>query len=175
MGPFFFLHLLDREDAPIAYAADDPDRDHLLAEPGTVENWRPVDLEVEGGEPTDYLPNNVGVRLCSAHLRDVLERQRGHDDLFQWLEMHVIDETGTKHPYFALHLPSYPDVLDPRRTITARGSFVVKPVLSGGKLAGHHVFAFEGATVRLVIADAVRRAIVAAGCTGVDFAAVPVS
>lgn len=175
MSEFFFLHLLDRDGAPVAYGVDDPDRDQILAEPGTVDDWDALELEVKGGEPTDYLANNVGVRLCSARLRDVIEQQRCDDDRLQWLEVQVVDEAGVKHPFFVLHLVSHPDVLDPQRTITARGSFVVKPVLSGAKAVGHRVFSFAGATTRLVIADVVRRAILDAGCTGVDFAKVPVS
>jgi hypothetical protein len=175
LSEFFFLHLLDREGAPVAYGADDAGRDQVLEEPGEVADWLPVELEVRGGDPTDYLANNIGMRLCSARLRDVVEQQRGDGDQLQWLEVQVVDESGVKHRYFVLHVPTHPDVLDPRRTIWAGESFVVKPVLSRDKLQGLRVFSFAGATTRLVVADVVRRAILDAGCTGVDFAKAPVS
>jgi hypothetical protein len=171
---FFFLHLLDREGIPVAYVSDDPSRDHLLAEPGRVEGWQSIDLETTEGEPTDYLANNIGVRLCSAHLRDILEQYRAADDQLQWLDVQVVDTLRVKRPYYVLHLQSHPDVLDPKRTITARGDFVVKPVVSQSRVGDHRVFSFPGATTRLIVADVVRTAILDAGCTGLDFAKVAV-
>jgi hypothetical protein len=69
---------------------------------------------------------------------------------------------------------SLPDVLDAARTITARGDFVVKPVINARLAAGHHVFSFSGATTRLVVSDAMRAAI-EAECVGVDFGSVAVA
>lgn len=173
MSAFFFLQLLDHPDVPVAYGDDAPGRDKVLDEPGRVADWPGLELSVRGGGPTDYLANNLGVRLCSSLLRGVLEQQRGPEDDLQWLPAIVIDETGTRRPYFVLHLTSHPDVLDPQRTIWAKGSFVVKPVLSRQKVDGHRVFSFPGASIRLVIAEPVKTAIQRAACTGVDFATVP--
>jgi Immunity protein family (Imm11) len=172
LSEFFFLQVLDREGAPVAYGTDDPERDQLLAEPGHVDNWPELKLAVHGGQPTDYLANNVGARLCSVLLRDLLDQRRSSDDEVQWLDVEVVDQIGTKHNYYLLHLVSHPDVLDPQRTIRARGEFVVKPVLSRARVGNHRVLSFPGATTRLIVADDVKRAIEGAACTGVDFEAV---
>lgn len=177
MGPvsgFFFLHLRDEPEAPVAYGIDDPERDELLVEPGRVEGWVPLEVEVRGGAPTDYLANNVGVRLCSERLKEALEQASTGADEFQWLDAEVLDEAGTRHKYYVLHFPALPEVLDPERTITSRGWFVVKPVVARSRVGQHCVFSFPGGTSRTVITDQVRKAIEQAGCTGVDFAPVAV-
>jgi hypothetical protein len=45
------------------------------------------------------MAKNVGVRLCSTRLRDVLDRERGPRDEFQWLDAVVIDGSGVKSRY----------------------------------------------------------------------------
>jgi hypothetical protein len=172
VSEFFFVHLLDREGVPVAYGAYDPDRDKRLVEPGWVERWATLELQVTSSEPTDYLANNVGVRLCSARLRDAVELNRGADDELQWLEARVVDASGVEHEYFVLHLPLQPDVLDPQRTIRAGGWFVVKPVLSVVRVGSHRVLSFPGAATRLIVSETVKAAIVKEGCTGVDFSKV---
>lgn len=174
MSGFFFLHLRDEPHAPLAYGPDDPERDELLVEPGRVEGWVPLELEVRSGVPTDYLANNVGVRLCSERLKDALEQANSGADELQWLDATVLDAAGIGHRYYVLHFPTLPDVLDPERTITSRGWFVVKPVIAESRVGQHRVFSFPGGTSRTVVTDQVREAVVRAGCTGVDFASVAV-
>jgi hypothetical protein len=169
---FFFLQFLDRHDAPVAYGRVDPSRDQLLAEPGYVRRWTALELVVRTTDLTDYLPNNVGVRLCSRRLRDVLDLRRSGEDEVQWLEAVVVDASGRTHDYYVLHLPSHPDVLDEARTIRVGRDFVVKPVISRGQARNHCVFSFPGAAIRLIVADEVKVAIERARCTGVTFEAV---
>lgn len=169
---FFFLHLRDEADVAVAHGSDDPQLDEVLAEPGLVEDWKPLEVVVREGSPADYLANNVGVRLCSKRLRTAIDAASADADQLQWLDAQVIDESGNVRTYYVLHFPTLPDVLDPDRTIKSRGWFVVKPVIARSRVGTHRVFSFPGGTSRMIVAEDVRKAIEKAGCTGVDFAAV---
>jgi hypothetical protein len=171
---FFFLQLLDVDGAPVACGRDDPELDALLEEPGVVTQWDRLELTTESTALTDYLANDLGVRLCSLRMREVVDACVGEANDIQWLEAVVTDPTGCVVPYWVLHVAAHHDVLDPARTITARGGrFVVKPVIDTGRAEGHRVFAFPGASTRLVVSGDVRDALQTARCTGIDFAPVP--
>lgn len=175
MTDYFYLHLRDQPDTGVAHGTDDAGRDEWLAAPGPVEGWTNLELTLLSGNLTDYLANDVGVRLCSKLLRDLIDEHRAIQDELQWLEASVANNGGQIHRYFVLHLPSYPDVLHPTRTITARGGFVVKAVLDRTAVEGRTVFSFPGGTETLIVSSELKRAIESAGCTGVDFSRVPVA
>lgn len=168
MSEFWFLHWLDVPGGPVAHGIYDAELGPLLAEPGTVEDWQPLELDLEDQVSTDYLANDIGIRLCSPRLRAVLDSKRGAKDQLQWLAALVRDRQGARE-YSILHFPDLPDVLDPQRTIKARGWFVVKPVIALNSTDGHTVFSFAGAKTRVIVSDTVRRAIIEAECSGVDF------
>ncbi len=172
MSSYFFLHLLDEGAASVAHAEDDPDRDAALCEPGRVEEWCPLSLRLTGREAADYLANNAGARLCSPLLRDVIDEHLTPEHGVQWLDAAVVDRSGQRKPYFVLHFTSHPDVLDERRSITARGNFVVKPVIARSRAEAYHAFSFPGGSTRIIVSNQLKDAIEAAGCSGVDFAAV---
>ncbi len=159
----------DRPDAPVARGDYDTERIATLAELGPISDWSPPSLTVDG-TPTDYLANELGIRLCSAKLRDLIERARADADELQWLGAVVHDESGSRIDYFVPHFPSTPDVLDPGETlITSDGSTVVRPAISLARAGSHVVFSYSRFGVAVVVAAELRRAIVAAGCTGVYF------
>lgn len=159
----------DRTDVPVARADYDTERIAALAAPGPIANWSPPSVTVDGA-PTDYLANELGIRLCSSRLRDVIERGRAGADELQWLDAVVRDDRGSKIGYYVLHFPSVLDVLDPGETLFASdGSTVVRPAISLARAGAHAVFSYSRFGVAIVVAAEVRRAIVAAGCTGVYF------
>ena len=171
---FYFLDVRDVADAPVAYGTDDPVGDGLLAEPGRPDHWPRLDLTVDEGVPTDYLANNLGVRLCSPRLRAILDQAAGPADELQWLDARVIDEHGSR-PYHVLHFPTVPDVLDRERTIWVDDELVVMPVIASGKVADHRIFTIPGGGGRIIVANDVRLAIRAARCTGITFSRVAVT
>ncbi len=166
MGKYYFLTLRDAPDAPVAHGVDDPDRDALLAEPGRVVGWPGLQLSC-AGELVDYLANDVGVRLCSTPLRAVVDQAQASEAI-QWLPASVVDGNGREHAYHVLHLSEVPDVLDRALTLWVGEDFVVKPVVSRSKAAPHQIFGVPGGG-RLIVADAVRRAVQARALTGIDF------
>ena len=175
MNDFYNLEWLDRKGAPVAYGTRDARLDSLLAGGGLVRETIDLKFALAKAKPTDYLANNLGIRLCSPTLRAVIDEHRGDRDEIQWLDAHVITPTSKVGlSYSVLHLPSHPDVLDAERTIWARHNFVVKPVLAASKLGGHAIFGFPEATLTLVVRADVKAAIQRARCSGVDFSRVPV-
>jgi len=172
---FYFLQLMDKPDVPVAEGADDPDRDLVLAEPGVISGWDAPTLRVPRGVPSDYLANDLGLRLCSERMRTVLEQAAGPDDRIQWLPAKVEDANGSEHEYWVLHMIEVPDLLDAERSIVVRGSFVVKPVVAGERVGSHIIFSFLGATTRLIVAESTKRSLQGAACSGIDFAKVAVA
>jgi hypothetical protein len=162
----------DRADAPVARGDYDTARFALLAELGHISDWSPPSLAVDG-TPTDYLANELGIRLCSAKLRDLIESARAEADELQWLDAVVHDDSGSHISYFVPHFPSALDVLDPDETLFAPdGSTVVRPAISLARADSHVVFSYSPFGVAMVVAAELRRAIVAAGCTGVYFGSI---
>jgi len=99
-----------------------------LPDSGTVEDWQTLILELVEGDFADYLPSNLGCRLCSKRLKDLLESHASSVDELQWLPV-IVREGTEQRPYSILHFPNPPDVLNKEKSIFAR-DFVVKPVLS---------------------------------------------
>ncbi len=73
-----------------------------------------------------------------------------------------------------MHPTGVLDALNLARSEMARADFVLKPVLDSNKLNGEQVFIFSEGDQRVVVSDEVRRAMEAAGCTGVGFSEVTV-
>ena len=158
----------DRHDAPVAVGVRDRKRTLTLATPCPVLDWSPPELTVVG--PTDFLANDLGIRLCSAKLRDIIETSRNDADHVQWLDAVVCDGNGSSADYFVPHFPSPFDVLDPDDTLfAADGVTVVRPLISLERAGLHTVFTYTPYGVAVVIAADVRRKIVSSACTGIYF------
>jgi hypothetical protein len=167
---YFYLLTSDVDELPLASGEDDTERGLSLASPEPVSVWPDLELSVDGAQAKlpDYLANDIGLRLCSPLLRNVIEAQRSPVDNLQWLPVHVRTDNGMVHDYFALHFPWPLNSIDSDRSILA-GDFVVKPVLSKKLLGDHAVFSLPARTTTMFVETTVRHAIEAAGCTGIEF------
>ena len=146
----------------------------MLAGTDPIDDWCPLHLAVKVDHLVDYLPNNLGVRLCSGRMRDVIDRNHGPRDEIQWLAAEVADVFERSHDYFVLHLPGAEDALDEKRSIMV-GDVVVKPVIDAKKVTGRSLLRVPGASLTLFVSDAVRRALLKAGMTGFHFDVAPMS
>ncbi len=145
----------------------------FLPDTGFVESWQPLVLELRDGGFADYLASNLGCRLCSERLKGIFQSCASSDDELQWLAVEV-HKGAEKRTYWVLHFPNPPDVLNWDKSILA-GDFVVKPVLSKDATSGHQIFAYPRAgKLSLFVAEPVKRAIEAAGCTGMELSRAPV-
>ncbi len=145
----------------------------FLPDAGKVENWKPIVLELKDGGYPDYLASNLGCRLCSERLKAILADNASPSDVLEWLEV-VVKSGSMARPYFILHFPEPADVLD-RNESTLVDDFVVKPVLADAAAKGHHVFAYpKCGCLPLFVSDNVRRKILTANCTGIEFSRLPV-
>jgi len=134
---------------------------------GEVTDW-PKELVLKDGEFPDYLASDLGCRTCSEKMRAVLDERAGPADVLQWLP--VVVASGTvQRPYYILHFPKPPDVLDRARTLWS-GDFVVRPAFRRAALGDHSVFAYPGAEgIPLFVDKDCRYALERAGCTGLEF------
>jgi hypothetical protein len=174
MRRYFYLEHAEDETFGVGYALYGADFS-LLAEGQYYDNWRVVTFALKNGEYPDYLANDLGWSLCSRKLKDILNGSASSVDSIQWLDARVVHPSGESRRYYILHLPMRPDVLDGEKTIYAAKGFVVKPCLRPDAIGNHAVFSYPGATVRVIVAEHVRDAIVSADCTGIDFSLVPLS
>ncbi|MCA9007090.1 MAG: hypothetical protein KDA70_17580 [Planctomycetaceae bacterium] len=141
---------------------------------GIVENWKPLKLKLVEGIFSDYLANDLGVRLCSERLKNLFDCHASSGDELQWLPVEVTGENGSSETYEILHFPNPPDILDKNKSIYALDS-VVKPVLSKTAVSGHQVFAYPHAgELRLFVSETVKTAIKTEGCTGMELSKAPV-
>lgn len=135
---------------------------------GVVTEWKTLTLELRDGGYPDYLASNIGSRMCSTRLKDILQSLAAPIDELHWLPIEVTLGTESR-PYWILHFPNPPDVLNKERTIFA-GCCVVKPVLAKEVVGNHQVFSYPRAgQLKLFVSEQVKRAIEAAGCTGGHF------
>lgn len=174
MTSYHYIHWSEREPG-LAHTDKHPVLDLGLTQPEEFSGWTPLPFSLTEGEALDYLGNNVGVRLCSPKLRAIIERFSPPGRI-QWLEAPVSGEGTESVSYSILHFIENPDVIDWDASIVAGSNrSIVKAVLLGDQLEGEDVFGFGTGTLRIVVSNRVRDAIVEAGCTGIEFSGVPVS
>lgn len=134
---------------------------------GAVEGWQPLMLDLIEGDFADYLSSNLGCRMCSKRLQDILEAHASSDDMLQWLPV-IVRRGVEQRIYSILHFPNPPDILNKDKSIFA-GEFVVKPVISKSAIGSHKVFAYPKAgETKLFVNEQVKIAVEAAGCTGLE-------
>lgn len=166
---YFFLTF--REDAQLGIARSRSDELFFLPQRGSVLGWDGHDLDLEQGSFLDYLANDLGCRLCSDALRDLLNSYASKADMIQWLSTVVYCGAESKR-YSILHFPDPPDVLSD--SSVAVGDMVVKPILSAKKAMGHSVFAFVGAEgLSLIVDQQTRNALQESRLSGVEAELVP--
>jgi len=144
----------------------------LLPDGGSVVDWIPLEFDLVDGAFPDYLANDLGCRICSERMRYVLESSASRLDVLQWLPVQIVCGDEVRN-YWVLHSPEPVDVLG-KRTIR-QGDFVVKPVLSVARPAGHAVLTYPGSEgLALAVNQQVKDALALAGCTGFECILAPV-
>lgn len=172
MTSFFYLSWLDEASVCVGEGSDDPGRDRAFSGRDPVQDWSAPRLVVESDDLVDYLPNNIGVRLCSKRMRDLIDANLGAGDRIQWLRAEVVDIFGTSHDYFVMHMPGHDDVLNESRSIMA-GDFVVKPVIDAEKVRGRQIFRLPEAMLTAFVSRELKEKMADAAITGVHFEAAP--
>ena len=118
----------------------------------------------------DYLANELGGRLCSQRLKEVIELHKSPSDEIGWLQVDVVGDKQ-RMPYALLHFPSNADVLDISKTKFV-GSLIIKPTFDKLKVQKHRIFGLPSEeSHRTYVSAAMRLAIEAAEMTGLGFSA----
>ena len=150
------------------------DFDHYIrrrkGKPGLIEEWVDQEYRLTGGGFSDYQAELRGLRLCSEKLREVIESGRGASDDVQWLPAQVIDSKGEQRPYWVLHFPEDPQsLLDIEQSTFGPLGEVVRGALDPAKAAARNVLPDpNGSFVTFLVSSALRDAILAAGCEGLE-------
>jgi hypothetical protein len=175
MGDYYEILFQEETHLGVGYTVAESDL-FFLPDTGKVKNWNPIILELRDGQYPDYLASDLGCRLCSKRLKDVLAAEASASDSLQWLDV-LVRTQYEERLYFILHFPEPPDVLDKRKTIFAGDTdVVVKAVLSRDAVTGHKVFAYpKCGCLPLFISKDVKRRIRVEKCTGMDIPKVPIA
>jgi hypothetical protein len=197
VGEFFYLQWADEWKLALGQAPRDPGLENLdrrLRMSARVDGWTAPAFDLTVGTVVDYLANSMAFRLCSQRLRDAIDRSLSALDLVQWLPVVVRDRKQTELPYWAIHFPEPPNVInmsksvlyfpDPKvvasRPVLAMDSpkptdpVIVKACLDANLVAGRRFFGFRNDSVHLIVADDVKNEIERAECSGMKFSRVPV-
>lgn len=165
------------------YYADDDTRGVAYAEPGwnimrsgvCVESWVPIVLQLKHGKFADYLANNMGVRLCSTEMRNVINENRTSNDKIQWLDVNVTDCEGGPKGYWILHFPrNYPIVNE--RNSSFSGKRLVQAVIDSASARKYRIFTLPGTFgPTMFVSNDMKCALEQAYLTGIAFDAATVA
>ena len=158
----------EAEEYGIAFSEPHVDA-FLLPESGTlVKDWASIRLELRDGGRSDYLSSDLGGRLCSSRLRDVIENCKMESDELQWLAVDVKNK-GEQEKFFFLHFPQNIDFVDYNKSITV-GDMIVKPVLKSSIISSHSLLTLPGEAGRtLFVSSRLKSRIEQLGLTGMSF------
>ncbi len=173
--PMQFYRVFHSGAFGVAYAADGVDG-LKLREAGTVTEWAPVAFEIRHGKwegpPGDFVHNNLGWRLCSERLKELLDSLRSDVDRLQWLPAFVTDLNGKRTRHFILHFSESPDVLNlaPGETIyDEKSGVLIRPSISLEKAKSYRLFNIRGLDVATIMHQSLKRAAATAGMEGIEF------
>lgn len=122
----------------------------------------------------DWVRNDLGRRLCSKRLKDVLERFKAACDVVQWVPAYVTNAYGLREKYYFLHFPEPLDVLDPEKSVfDQEAGILIKPYLSISKVGDHRLFTLRGLEVTTIVSESVRQILETEGIATVTFAPIP--
>ena len=173
---FYSVFHAEADGFGVALSDDEVDRVSLLRDRGVVTEWTPVEFCIQHGEwegrAGDFVNNDLGWRLCSLRMKDLLDGLLSDSDKIQWLPSFVTDLSGQRTKHYVLHFPETPDILnlDPDQTIYDEESEVlIFPCISLEKAAGYRIFNIRGLEIATVVHASVKEAIEDAGMEGIDF------
>jgi hypothetical protein len=160
----------------VALSDDEVDRVLLLWDRGVVTEWTPVEFCIQYGEwegrAGDFVPNDLGWRLCSQRMQKLLDDLRSDADKVQWLPSYVTDLDGRRTKHFVLHFPETSDILnlEPGETIYDEESEVlIRPCISLEKAEGRRIFNIRGLQSATIVHASVKKALEESGIEGVEF------
>lgn len=122
----------------------------------------------------DYVGNDLGRRLCSTRLRELLERLKADGDVVQWIPARVIDADGVRGEYYFLHFPQPLDVLDRDKSVfDDEAGVLIKPYLSISKIGDHRLFTLAGLEVATIVSESIKQSLQREAIEGVTFSPIP--
>ncbi|MCX6953086.1 MAG: hypothetical protein NTV51_13110 [Verrucomicrobia bacterium] len=129
-----------------------------------------VTAQVEDGPLGDYMPTNIGGRVCSERLHQIVCGELKQRDAIQWLPVSVRDERGETHLFQALHFDQPNDeVLDRERTQSLAGA-VIRPYFKRAALSGRSVFGLTGTpALEMFVSASLKAKMEGAQVTGICF------
>jgi hypothetical protein len=132
--------------------------------------WKALQMNLRDGNFADYLANELGGRLCSQRLKDVVEANKSPDDSIAWLAAYVVSATE-RRPYWFLRFPKNLNILDREKTKFV-GSLIIKPAFNKACMQKHNVFGLPAEkSNRIYVSSSMKAAIELEDLTGLSFSA----
>jgi hypothetical protein len=160
----------DEDYEPFGVAYINPtDSDVSLPENGQqVHKWKVINFDLRMGGFADYLANDLGGRLCSEQLKNIIEANKSLNDSIAWLEAEVANATD-RRTYWFLYFPINADVLNHKMTKFV-GSLIIKPAFDQSRTQKYNIFGLpEVKGYDIFVSSTMKTAIESAHLTGLSF------
>jgi hypothetical protein len=123
----------------------------------------------------DYQPNSLAWPLMSEKMKSVINSNLTGNEQIDWIECKV-KNGNEEQAYFILRFNKMLDVLDKQKTMFVQGTdHIIKPVFSLSKIKDYNIFPKPSShdlwkiTPGIYISDLLRKAIIKAKLTGIEF------
>ena len=156
------------ESFGVAYLVSKDSQISIARNGKTNKGWNKLSLEFKQGDFVDYMSNELGGRLCSLRLKEIIKSKKTSHDVIEWLPVEIIKGKEARDYYF-LCFPENVDVLDSNRSSRV-DSLIIKPFFDKEKIKNHAIFGLpDEDSHRTYVSNDMREAIEDAGITGISF------
>jgi hypothetical protein len=178
MSLFYYLHYSEEKDYEpygVAYAPEEVDLFVIPVSGIYVNDWKEIQFKLKGGEFADYLANDLGGRLCSSKLREIVNENISPKDKIQWLNVSIINENKEERTYYILHFPVNNYILNKEKSLITEDGVVVKAVLDNESIKDLNIFTLpDESGITTFVSKKIKKIMEQSGCTGVAFSKVPI-
>lgn len=111
---------------------------------GWINKWQEPSFIIPSGSGilADYMSTDIGGRICSQELKEVIEENQSLIDKIQWLPVNIFDEDSDKaFVYYHLHFPEVENLLCMESSkFNPRSGNSTVPVYLFSKISDHSIF-----------------------------------
>lgn len=162
---------------PLQYAtpmARKPIERYVFRIEGVINSWEHItfDIQKNSGLIADFLTSNLGGRLCSQKLKEIIERFKRPSDVIQWLPVNInFLDSGESFTYYHLHFINPFSGYSKEHSMFGPDGSLMSPAWIYEDIKDKEIFTCSGIfQYRLIfISDTITEKIEHEECTGLNF------
>jgi hypothetical protein len=175
MSNYYLLSWKDNESDSIAFAPDNVPLAQELIETVVTKDELPFEFTLRNGNLQDYLGNSLAWPIMSEKMKNIFEKNKSSLENISWIICNV-KSNGQIIQYYLLCFNKQMDVLDATKTMYVPGTdVIIKSSFSIEKIKNLSVFTQPNInplwkiTPMIYVNEAIRKQILAAKLTGINF------